>query len=148
MLGDLAAVDDGPRSATVVAIDPVSVLRVEADAFTAILRTRPEVTYALLLVMNSRLRLANLRRVQLGEMTIAQRVAGILTELAADHGTVDAERITVTVPFGQDDLAQMVGGSREAVVRALRSLRAERIVATGRRRITILQPESLADRAG
>lgn len=47
------------------------------------------------------------------------------------------------MPFGQDDIARMAGASREAVVRALKSLRTDNVISTGRQRITILQPEAL-----
>lgn len=147
VIGELAAIDGKPRSATVVAIDPVSVLRITAERFNTILSTHPGIAHALLKVVISRLRMANHRRVEYGDTTVAQRLAGALTRLAAEHGAVGDGGIAITVPFGQEDLARMVTGSREAVVRALRALRDEGIISTGRQRITIRQPEILGHRA-
>ena len=146
VLGELAAVDERRRSATVVAVDPIEVLRIPAGAFTDILRTSAGVTYALLRVLSTRLRSADLRRVEHGETT-GRRVAATLADLTIDHGTPAAGAITITLPFSQDELAMMVGASREAVVRALRALRAEGIVSTGRQQVVILRPDLLARRA-
>lgn len=143
VLGELSVLDGRPHSATVVAMGPVELLRITSDDFGALLRDRPGVAYALLQVLSGRLRLANLRRVQQIETTAAQRVATALAELAADHGTLGEDGVAIVVPLSQDDLAMMVGASREAVVRALRTLRDERVIRTGRQRITILQPEAL-----
>jgi len=143
VLGEFAAIDGKPRSATVVSVDPVCVLRLPAARFNAILSGHPGIAHALLKVIISRLRMANQRRVEFGETTVAQRLARTLAELAFEHGEVEAQDIAITLPFGQEDLANMVAGSREAVVRALRGLRNQGIISTGRKKITIRQPEIL-----
>lgn len=143
VLGEFAAIDGKPRSASVVSVDPVRVLRLPAARFNALLCEHPGIAHALLKVVISRVRMANLRRVEFGETTVAQRLARVLAELASQHGKLEAHDIAITLPFGQEDLANMVAGSREAVVRALRALRDEGIVSTGRKKITIRQPEVL-----
>lgn len=147
ILGELAAVDNRPRSATVVASESVDVLRVLVPDFIDILKTHAAIAYALLRVVSTRLRVANLRRVENGETTVAQRVAITLAELAVDHGTLADGTVDITLPLSQDELAMMVGASREAVVRALRVLRSEGIINTGRQRITLLRPDVLGLRA-
>jgi CRP/FNR family cyclic AMP-dependent transcriptional regulator len=143
VLGEFAAIDGKPRSATVVTVDPVCVLRLPAARFNAILTKHPGIAHVLFKVVISRLRIANLRRVEFGETTVAQRLTRTLAELAFEHGEVEAQDIAIALPFGQEDLANMVAGSREAVVRALRVLRDEGTISTGRRKITIRQPEVL-----
>jgi CRP/FNR family transcriptional regulator, cyclic AMP receptor protein len=143
VLGEMAAVDERRRSASVVAVEPIEVLRILVGDFVGILSSQPEITYALLRVVSTKLRVANLRRIQAGETTVAGRVAATIAELAADHGRLGASGIRITLPISQDDLAHLVGGSREAVVRALRALREEGLIRTERQRITILRPELL-----
>jgi CRP/FNR family transcriptional regulator, cyclic AMP receptor protein len=143
VIGELAAIDGGTRSATVVAIDPVRVLRVPADRFNEVLRTHPAIAHALLVVLIGRLRMANHWRVEYGDTTVAERVATVLAQLAAEHGRVADRGIAIALPFRQEDLAGMVAGSREAVVRALRDLREKGVISTGRRRIVIHEPEIL-----
>ena len=146
VLGELAAVDEGMRSATVVAVDPIDVLRLPVARFQEILRTEAGVAYALLRTLSTKLRLADRRRVELSEPT-NRRIATLLSELAVDHGVIDAGAITISLPVSQDDLAMMIGASREAVVRALRELRSDGVLSTGRQQIVVLLPEELADRA-
>lgn len=146
VLGELAAVDEGTRSATVVAVDPIEVLRFPVARFQDVLRTEAGVAYALLRTLSAKLRLADRRRVELAEPT-KHRLAALLSELAVDHGVLDAGAITISLPVSQDHLAMMIGASREAVVRALRELRSEGIVSTGRQQVTVVRPELLADRA-
>lgn len=147
IVGELAATDGRPRSASVVAIDPVSLLRLSAHDVTTLLTGQPGIALAVLTVVVDRFRLANTRRIQYAETTVAQRLAILLTELADQHGQLDAQGITITLHFGQDDLADMVVGSREAVVRALRALRDSGIISTGRQRLAILEPELLGNQA-
>lgn len=146
IVGEMAAIDNRRRSATVIAIDPLSVLRIPVSEFIEIIRTHADVSYTLLRVVSTRLRISDRKRLESGEATTAQRVATTLAELAADHGIVDAGQVTISLPFSQDELAMMVGSSREAVVRALRDLREEGIIKTARQRVTVLQPDILGQR--
>jgi CRP-like cAMP-binding protein len=45
--------------------------------------------------------------------------------------------VDIDIPLTQQELASLIASSRESIVRSLRSLRARRLIATGRRRITI-----------
>jgi CRP-like cAMP-binding protein len=143
ILGELAAVDDGRRSASVLALEPVDVLRVPADRFVAILRSHAPIAYALLRVVGSRLRVANLRRVERRESLTTQRVAVVLSELAAEHGRMSTDTLTISLQFSQEELAMMAGASREQVVRSLRTLRDAGVIATGRQRVSVLRPDVL-----
>ncbi len=60
VFGEMALLDPAPRSATAVAVTPVTLLRVAQDDFTFILRERPEVSLGVLRVLTRRLRAANL----------------------------------------------------------------------------------------
>lgn len=143
VLGELAAIDGKPRSATVIAVDAVRVLRIPAATFNAILHTHPGIAHAVLRVVASRLRMSDRRRVEYSETTVAQRVAATLAELAAEEGALLSTGLEITLPYSQEELAKMVCGSREAVVRALGELRRQGVIATGRRRIIVRQPEVL-----
>lgn len=148
VLGELAAVDHGVRSASVSTLEPVDVLRVPVADFVALLTSRVSVTYALLRVVGSRLRVTNVRRVEHRDRTTTQRVSALLAELAVDHGRPRPGSMVIDLPFSQQELAVMAGASREQVVRALRLLRDEGAIGTGRRKISILRPELLGPHAG
>lgn len=148
LLGELSAIDDAPRSASVIALEPVEVLAVGAAEFTAFLRSRPRLMWMLVQTLTSRLRDADQKRIEFGAHDTLRRVARRLIELAERHGEAVPDGIRISVPLTQEDLASWVGSSREATAKALRSLRERGCLATQRRTITVLNLAELRRRAG
>jgi CRP/FNR family cyclic AMP-dependent transcriptional regulator len=77
---------------------------------------------------------------------LATRIATRLRDLSERHGVRHADGIHLTIPLTQDELARMVGASREAVNRSLRGLADADLVRTGRTGVVIRDPDAL-DRA-
>jgi len=148
LLGELAAIDDAPRSASVLALEPVEVLVVGVVDFTAFLRSRPRLMWMLVQMLTSRLRDSDRKRVEFAVHDTLGRVAHRLIELAERHGEPTPEGIRITVPITQDELASWVGASREATAKALRLLRDRGCLQTQRRTITVLDLPELRRRAG
>jgi CRP/FNR family transcriptional regulator, cyclic AMP receptor protein len=99
-------------------------------------------------VVVARLRSASATRAESTGTTAAQRLNLLLDRLARQHGNPHPDGIAITLPFSQEELAAAIDASREAVVRALRSLRTEGIInTTTRQQILILAPETLHHRA-
>lgn len=146
-VGELSVLDGQPRSASVVALEPVRALRVGGTSFGQFLLARPRAVVGLLRVLSGRLRAADELRLQLSVAPAEQRLARGLLALAAEHGTVSEDGIHLEAPLSQSDLAAYVGLSREAVNQALRSLRERGLVATARRSVTVVDLEGLRDRA-
>lgn len=147
LLGDMSAFDGRARSATITAIEPVSALVLPAQAFIDFVLGSREVTLALIRLISSRLREADRRRIEFGAMDTLGRVATRLSELVERFGEPGDEGIKISIPLSQQDLAGWTGSSREAVSKALQSLRDRDIVRTHRRGITVLDPEALEKRA-
>jgi CRP/FNR family transcriptional regulator, cyclic AMP receptor protein len=147
-IGELSVLDGRPRSADVVATERVRSLRIDGDAFVAFLHDRPSFALALLQLVSGRLRDANVTRLELALEPTLQRVARRVLELAASHGAPTEEGLTVAMPVTQAELADWVGASREGVSDALRHLRARGAIATGRRKLVILDVEGLRWLAG
>jgi CRP/FNR family transcriptional regulator, cyclic AMP receptor protein len=147
LIGELAAIDTHPRMATVIAVDPVSLLRIPIPEFDRMLDTQPRIAHAVLKVVAGRLRSDNRRQTEFTDITAAQRLDIFLAELAAQHGAAYQNGVAITLPFSQEEIAGSIGASREAVVRALRILRREQIVSTRRQMIVVLRPDALRDRA-
>jgi CRP/FNR family transcriptional regulator, cyclic AMP receptor protein len=144
LLGDLAAIDGRPRSASVSALEPVDALVLTAPAFTDYLESNARVTLVLLRMLTGRLRDADRKRVEFGAHDTAGRVARRLVELAERFGEPAGRGgVRITVPFTQDELASWVGSSREAVTKSLSRLRARGYIQTQRRTITVLDLEAL-----
>ncbi|WP_284742102.1 Crp/Fnr family transcriptional regulator [Amycolatopsis sp. RTGN1] len=137
VIGELAAIDAQPRSATVEALDDVEVLEVPGDRFAALCRTRSRISWALLLVLSTRLRSVGRQWLELGGGAAARRVAAQLMQLAVQHGVPHGPDIRISVPATQAELAMTAAISRESWARATRDLRRQGVISTGRRQVTI-----------
>lgn len=147
LLGELSAIDGQPRSASVEAIESVEALAIATADFRAFLVEHPEIALMLLEKLSRRLRDADRKRVEYGAHDTVGRVAARLLELADEYGEEDARGISIGLPLSQEELAGWTGSSREAVSKALRTLRGAGWVVTERRRITVCDPEALRRRS-
>src|SRR5918999_5153379 len=148
LVGELAAIDDSPRSTTVTTLEPVEALVVRRSDFSALLEHRPGIALVILRTIARRLRYADAQRMQFATQDVVGRVAQRLVELSERFGTQGERGIEVSLPFSQEELASWVGASREGVSKAFQLLRSLRIVETGRRRVTVLDIGALERRAG
>ncbi|GAT70535.1 cyclic nucleotide-binding protein [Planomonospora sphaerica] len=145
LLGEFSAIDGLPRSATVTALEPVEGIAVRD--FPAFLREHGRVAVLLLQTVTGRVRDADRKRIEYGAFDTAGRVATRLLELAERYGEQAGGAVRVALPLSQDELAGWTGSSREAVSKALRSLRDRGLIETGRRRVIIHDMEGLRRRA-
>ncbi|MER7047585.1 MULTISPECIES: Crp/Fnr family transcriptional regulator [Streptomyces] len=146
LVGELACIDGGVRSASVVALQDGCGTAMAGGRFTALLRANGDLGLAVLRSISTRLRHADVQRKALGAEPAAVRVARLLVELADRYGTKtpnwapSARSVRIT----QHELSGAVGTSRESVVRTLRKLQSEELVATRRGSIVVLDPAGLA----
>src|SRR3954447_18485632 len=91
LLGEQAIVDGAPRSAGVVAVEPVDMLVVPASAFRRYLDERPRIALALVALLSRRLRDSDRRLVQFAPSDTLGRVAARLVQLCDEHGSSDAQ---------------------------------------------------------
>lgn len=148
LLGELAALVDAPRSATVVTIEPVDALIVSGSAFAAFLERNARVGLVILRLVAERLLYADLQQAQFATHDVVGRVAHRLVELTDRFGVETGDGIVLNVPLSQEELAGWTGASREAVNKALQVLRSLHMIQTGRRRLTVLDADGLRRLAG
>jgi CRP-like cAMP-binding protein len=147
LIGEMSAIDDAPHMATARALEPVEVLAVSSDAFVAFLEHTPGVALVLVRMLNRRLRDADRKRTEFVAQDTVGRVCSRLVELADRFGEDDGVGVHIDLTITQEELAGWTGSSREAVIRALRTLRELGWIATRRRGITLLDVEALRHRA-
>lgn len=149
LVGELAAVDGEARSATAVALSQVEVLAIASAAFVEFLHGHPAVMFDLLVSVMGRLRNSDRRQLEFGTGDALGRVCGRLVELADRYGAPAGAlgAIEVESPVSQGDLAAWTGMSREALVKALRTLRELGWIENQGRRFTLLEPARLRSRA-
>jgi CRP/FNR family transcriptional regulator, cyclic AMP receptor protein len=148
VLGELSALDGEPRSATAVAVDDVEAVVASAGGLSAMVGRDSELAGELLRVLARRLRESDRQRLEFAMLDSLGRVARRLLELAERFGEPGDDGVRVELPLSQEQLASWCGCSREATVKALRTLREVAGVTTGRRTFTLRDPELLRRHAG
>ena len=143
LLGELSAIDDEPRAATVSTLEPVDALLVPGSAFAAFLERRPRAALVMLRMVAARLRYADAQQADFATHDVVGRVAHRLVELAERFGAAGEDGIEIELPLSQEELAGWTGASREAVSKALQLLRSLQLIETGRRHVTVLDLEGL-----
>lgn len=116
----------------------------DADLLPLVIRERPFVGTELLRLVAARTHRTERALTEALTTDLASRIAARLRDLADQHGAKVDDGVRLTIPLTQDELARMVGASREAVNRSLRSLVARDLVRTERRTVVIPDLEALA----
>jgi CRP/FNR family transcriptional regulator len=118
LVGELAMLDGGVRSASVEALTEVELLAVSATDMKGLLERNAQITAKLVVALTRRLRETNERISRQSFQTVPSRVAGVLSQLVAEENA-EHGRDGVTIRMNQADLAQLAGTSRESVSRFL-----------------------------
>ncbi len=129
--GEMALVDDEPRSALVMTRENSELLVISKKDFKNILETSPGITLNLLKGILKRLREANKKIESLALMNVYGRVARLLTQMAGEDNSVIEDRLT------HQDIASMIGASREMVSRVLKDLDRNGYISIQKKRIFI-----------
>jgi CRP/FNR family cyclic AMP-dependent transcriptional regulator len=141
--GEMALIDDEPRSAHVIAMKDSQLLVLRREDFQAQLETGPKIALKLLRVLVQRLRRADEKIGGLVLLDVNGRVAQLLLDLAAEGGSPRIiRRLT------HHTIAQMIGSSRETVSRAMRELVERGLIEVTRREISIKNRDGLAALTG
>jgi CRP-like cAMP-binding protein len=150
LVGELAAIDaaSARRMASMIALDPLACRILRADEFMDFLEHHPAAALELLRVVAGRLRDAERRRVEFGAYGSTRRLARLLIDLAENRGASSDGALDLGTGLSQQEMAGLIGTSRESVARALHVLRGEGLLATGRRSLTVLDLDRLRSYAG
>lgn len=140
--GELSLIDGQPRSASVVALDLAVLLVLRREDFRRQVETSPALAWTLLAELSRRLRQADGKIGGLALLDVPGRIARLLIELSAEHGSDTMHR-----PLTHQLIAQMIGATRETVSRVLRDFEAADWIAVERRRITVRDRAALTARA-
>jgi len=119
MFGELSLFDPGPRTANATALTEITLLGLGHEALGPWLTGRPGVAQALLKALAQRLRRTNENLSDLVFSDVPGRVAKALVELNEKFGEKRSDGFYVEHDLTQEELAQLVGASRETVNKAL-----------------------------
>ena len=119
MFGELSLFDPGPRTSTATAVTDAKLLSLSHEKLIPWLKGNPEVSLHLLARLAQRLRRTNEAVGDLVFSDVPGRVAKALMDLGARFGKQSDEGLFVNHDLTQEELAQLVGASRETVNKAL-----------------------------
>jgi CRP/FNR family cyclic AMP-dependent transcriptional regulator len=140
--GELALIDDQPRSAHVIAMDDAQLLILRREDFRRRVEANPSVAWALLTELSRRLRRADQKIGGLVLLDVPGRIARLLLDLADESGGPTIEKALT-----HQTIAQMIGASRETVSRAMKEFQDQGLIRVERRRIALGNREALVKRA-
>ena len=151
VFGELALFDPGPRTATATVVsDTVEHASLDHSALVPWLGTQPEAAQLLLRVLARRLRATNAMVSDLISIDVPGRLAKSLLDLAARFGVPNGEgsdAVRVDHGLTQDELAKLVGASRESVNKALADFVGRGWMTVGQRGVVLLDTGRLGRRA-
>jgi CRP-like cAMP-binding protein len=147
MFGELSLFDPGPRTATATVLTDARLASLAHSSLRPWINDRPEIAEQLLRVLARRLRRTNDALADLIFTDVPGRVAKALLGLAERFGSEDGDGLRVHHDLTQEELAQLVGASRETVNKALADFSGRGWMRVDSRAVTILDRERLARRA-
>ncbi|EJZ87616.1 hypothetical protein HMPREF9241_00244 [Schaalia turicensis ACS-279-V-Col4] len=147
IIGELTLFDPGPRSTTATAVSPVSLLHLDHEDLMEILDTNPTLAKHMLKALAQRLRRTNESLSDLVFSDVPGRVAKALLDLADRFGTASDKGVHVPHDLTQEELAQLVGASRETVNKSLADFVSRGWIRLEGRAVTLLDVDRLARRA-
>ena len=146
VFGEFALLDGLPRSADAVALEKVECYTLQRSDFQNAILKNPKIAILVLEAMSKRLRNTNNMVEDLIFLDVYGRVAKKLLELADAHGVKTEEGVVIDVRLTQQELASMVGASRESVNKVLGYFTDKNFISTDKHRITIHNTNDLKRR--
>jgi CRP-like cAMP-binding protein len=143
--GEMSLLDGEPRSATVIAMKESTLLIIQRQNFLKQIDENPSLAKAILVEMSMRIRRADRRIGGLVLLDVYGRVATFLLELASMEGKKVEGGILIEKRPTQQEIASMLGASRETVSRVLNDFSRRGIITMDGKSIMIKGPKDVLD---
>jgi len=141
-VGEMGLLDGLPSSATVETLEPCEILRLPRTAFLSCLQGNGEVAMLVLRNLVKRLRDADRKIESLALIDVYGRVARLIIDMAEQ---IDGQWVVQRAPAKQE-IARMIGASREMVSRVVKDLQEKNLIRTEKRKIFVIDRQSMAHR--
>jgi CRP/FNR family cyclic AMP-dependent transcriptional regulator len=142
--GEMALLDGKTSPATVSAMEDCRIATIYSEDFHRLVMRNDKVVRQIIHVLCGRLRNVWAQVQDLTYSTAEARICAGLRQLSKRHGVVDARGIIINLKITHQELAEMVGTSRETVTRTLARLQKKAIILIEQRRIVVLDPKRLS----
>ena len=144
VIGEIAVVDSEPRSATVVALEKSELLSLDRRDLIPFLENHPRAAIGFATVLAKRVRRLSIYAEDAFFLPLASRMAKTLLVLAGRDESGRRTRVLNEVRFAQQDLADMLGTTRESVNKQLRTWEEQGWVELSRGRMRVVDPDALS----
>jgi CRP-like cAMP-binding protein len=149
IFGELALVDPEPRNEYAEAVDESLVLLVPRDDMLWLMNQRPDIALHVTKLLGFRRRRIENRLRNILFRSNRERIVGLLVELLESHGKQEGGQWEITLPLSHQDLANLIGSTRETVTLTLSRLQYEGLIKVQRRRLVVTDRNRLqAEAAG
>jgi len=148
VLGEIALVDAGPRTAEASAATDCELLFLDRRDFLPFLESHPSLALALLLVVCQRLRQTTEQVEDMMFLPLPVRLARKLLQLAASHGRQTPGGVRIESGLSQRELGNLLGLSRESINKQLSIWQRQSILNTDGGVITLVNSAALKEIAG
>ncbi len=143
LFGELSLLSGEPRRDSAEAVEDSQVLVLPRAALLSLLEGRADLALAFARLIGQRRARGETRHADLLFLASRERVVLILCELAESHGNLSGNRVEIRLPLSHQDIAELIGVSRETATIALGELQAAGLVEMSRRRIAIADVRGL-----
>lgn len=143
--GELALLDDSPRSATVEALEATKTLTLHRDEFIRYISDNPNFALHVLKTLAQHIRRMNNQISDIFFLDLPARLARQLLHLAEDHGRVTTDGILIDLSLTQTDLAEMTGTTRVSINKAIGRFRRAGWLESKGRKFLIRDSNALAN---
>jgi len=139
LFGEMALLDNEPRSATAIAVEESELLLLQRSDFQAVVGDNPGISIALIKVLTARLRRANQQISTLALLDVYGRVARVILDMAREEGRRLKDGRIAFRRATHQEIANRIGTTRETVTRMLKDLERQGLVRIEGREIVLQQ---------
>jgi CRP/FNR family transcriptional regulator, cyclic AMP receptor protein len=144
IFGELALFAPGPRDEYAETVDPSTVVLIPREVMQKLLDTRPDVSLGITKLIGLRRRRIERRLKNLLFLPNRDRLTHLLLELIEQYGRPVPDGVALGIQLSHQELANIIGSTRETVTVLLGELQAEGLVRVGRRKLVVRDVERLA----
>lgn len=147
VFGELALIDPAPRVEFAEAVEPSKILSVPRSEVTWLMGRRPDIALGVTKLMGLRLQRVENRLRNILFRSNRQRVVALLVELLGLHGKADHDGWLIHFRLSHQDMANLIGATRETVTATLGQLKREGLIEIHRQQIRVVKRARLAAEA-
>lgn len=148
LFGELSIFESGEREEYAEAVEPSTVILIPGDEIQRLMDEYPHVALGVTKLIGLRRKRLERRLKYLLFRSNRERLVHLLLELAEQYGASTSNGILISLRLSHQDLANIIGSTRETVTVTLGELQAEGNIRIGRQKIVLAQPDRLAASVG